>query len=578
MNKTTCPLDCYDACSVIWKDGKLYGDKNHPVTKGYLCPNLNTYLQTQRIQKPRYKGEEISMQKAIDILSDTLKKSTKTLYFKGQGNFGRLQDAPIHFFRQLDATFTKGSLCDGAGEAGVVAGRGESLSLPYEQIAKSRVVVIWGRNSSVTNAHFLELIKDKILIVIDPVKTSIAKKAAIHLQIKPREDLSLALLLARFVYIEQMEDHDFIEKFTSDFDYFVDFFREFPVKTLVENVGVALEDVLTALMLMDKEKVSILVGVGVQKYAHGSSVLRAIDSFAAMMGLFGKEGCGVSYLGNSGVGFKNIFEKGKKQVPFPIVDFSEYDVAFIQGSNPANQMPNSHKVIGRLGHTKCSVYFGLYENETSKLADLVIPAKDFLEKEDMRFSYGTDFIGRMPKLHESEIGISEVALTQALCDAFGFDKLADEKELIETIVGNNVYEKEGYLRNKEYQEIPYSDGFYTDDETFVFMDEYDDELCEEEGYFLITSKYKYALNSQFKRDKYIYLPPSCGFAEGEMVRAISPYGEATFEVKISEALRDDCVKIHSGTPGVNYLTPDGISLHGDSAIYQDTKITLQKVV
>ncbi len=577
MNKTTCPLDCYDMCSVVYDSNKLHGDKSHPVTRGFLCPNLNSYLDAPRIQKPRFQGKDISMSEALDVLKKGLKEHQKVLYFKGEGNFGKLQNAPVHFFREFGATFTKGSLCDGAGESGVIEGRGESLSLPYEQIKKSRVVVIWGRNTSVTNSHFLEAIKDKILIVIDPVKTSIAKKAAIHLQIKPREDFSLALLFARFVYIEQMEDYDFIDKYTNDFDYFVDFFRSFPVKTLVENTTLELEDVLTALMLMEKEKVSILVGVGVQKYAHGSSVLRAIDSFAAMMGLFGKEGCGVSYLGNSMLGFNNIFKKGSKQVPVATVDFGEYDLAFIQGSNPANQMPNTQKVLDSLKRVKLSVYFGLYENETSKLADLVIPAKNFLEKDDIRFSYGSEFIGKMPKLTQSDIGISEVELTNYLCKEFSFLMLESEKKMISSIVGNNIYEENGFLKNREYQTIPYSEGFYTDDEKFQFMDEYDDELCETEGYFLISPKYKYSLNSQFKRDQFIYLPTAANFKDGDRVLAVSPYGEYEFCVKIDENLRSDCVLIYSGTVGVNYLTPDEVSIEGDSAIYQDTKIILQKV-
>ena len=330
-------------------------------------------------------------------------------------------------------------------------------------------------------------------------------------------------------------------------------------------------------MLMDKERVTFLVGVGVQKYAHGSSVLRAIDSLAAMMGFFGKEGCGVSYLANSGLGFKDIFPKGRKQVPKATVDFAKYDLAFIQGSNPANQLPNTAKVIDALIKCKFSVYFGLYENETSRLADLVIPAKNFLEKEDIRFSYGTDFIGRMPKLAESDIGISEKELTDRLCEAFGYETLPPEKQMIEEIVGNNVYEKDGYLRNREYQQIPYSDGFYTDDEKFQFMDDYDDEMCEGEGFFLITCKQKHSLNSQFKRDEHIYLSQVCGFEEGALVRAVSPYGAAEFKVRICEDLRDDCVMIYSGTPGVNYLTPDQLSLEGDSAIYQETRVVLEVV-
>ncbi len=579
MNKTTCPLDCYDACSVIYEEGKLKGDPKHPTTAGYLCPNLNHYLSEPRILKPRFKGSEIEMEEALEILTTMLKEAQDldTLYFKGQGNFGKLQDATAHFFANYGAVFTRGSLCDGAGEAGVVEGRGESLSMPFEQIAKSRIVVVWGRNLSVSNSHFMELVKDKILIVIDPVKTELAKKAALHLQVRPREDFALATLLARFVYIEQIENYAFIDKFTADFDYFVELIRSFTVKELTDRTGLELEDVLTALMLIKDEPTTILVGVGVQKYAHGASVLRMIDSFAAMLGLFGKEGCGVSYMGNSGLGFREIFAKGKKSVPIATVDFAKYALAFIQGANPANQLPRTQRVIDGLEKCHFSVYFGLYENETSKLCDLVIPPKNFLEKEDVRFSYGTDFIGRMPKLEESTIGISEVELTNRLCAAFGIEPLPDEKRMIEEIVGNNVYEKEGYLRNREYLQIPYSDGFYTDDEKFHFIDEYDDEVCEGEGFYLITCKQRHSLNSQFKRDRHIYLPPVCDFSEGDFVRAISLYGEAEFTVRISEDLREDSVMIYSGTPGVNYLTPDELSLEGESAIYQETRIVLEKV-
>ncbi len=579
MNKTTCPLDCYDACSVEYRDGKLYGDKSHSTTQGFLCPNLNHYLHEPRILKPRFKGKEIEMEEAIGILTTMLQEAQtlESLYFKGAGNFGRLQQSPAHFFAPYGATFTKGSLCDGAGEAGVIAGRGESLSMPHEEIAKSRIVVVWGRNISVTNAHFMELLKDKILIVIDPVKTELAKKAAVHLQIRPRSDMWLAIFLARFVYIEQMENYDFIERYTNDFDYFVEFIRSFPIKELTERIGLEMEDMLTALMLMREERVAMLVGVGVQKYAHGSSVLRAIDSFAAMLGLFGKEGCGVSYLGNSGIGFKEIFPVGKKRVPIATVDFGKYDLAFIQGSNPANQLPDSARVIDGLNKCRFSVYFGLWENETSRLCDLVIPARNFLEKEDIRFSYGTDYIGRMPRLHESETGIGEVELTNRLCDAFGMERLPNEKQMIEAIVGNNVREEGGYLRNREYLETPYANGFYTDDEKFQFMDEYEDAVCEAEGFYLITCKHKYSLNSQFRRDRYIYLPPVCDYRDGDRVRAVSPYGSAEFEVKIDEDLREDCVKIYSGTPGVNYLTPAELSIEGESAIYQETRIVLERV-
>ncbi len=580
MKKTTCPLDCYDACSVIYEEERLKGDKEHPFTQGFLCPNLNGYLKTPRIQKPLFKGQEIEMDAALDILVQQLEctKEQASLYFKGSGNFGRMQDIPTLFFEKYGATFTRGSLCDGAGDAGIVEGRGANLSLPVEEIAKSEVVVVWGRNIETSNSHILPFIKDKILIVIDPVETQIAKKSDLHIQIKPRSDLFVAVLMARFAYIDMMEDEEFIQERSEEWDYFVDFVRSFPMKKLMRRCGVDPNDIITALLLIQGRKSVFLVGVGVQKYAHGHSVLRMIDSLAAMMGLFGKEGCGVSYLGNSGFGFDNPFIKPKKTVPIPTVDFGKYDLVFIQGSNPANQMPRSEKVIAGLQKSAFVVYFGLYENETSALADLVIPACTFLEKEDLRLSYGHAYVGAMPKLKEPDSGISEYDLTSFLMEKFGYGQLEEAAYYIQKMMHSNAKDAGSYKLSKSYDTVPYHDKFYTDDEKFIFVDEIDDEGLRERGYHLITSKNKHSLNSQFKRATKAYIPHNCGFENGERVRIVSKYGAFEFEVEVDDALREDSILIYSGTHGVNYLTPDKLSEEGESAVFQDVKVQLEKIV
>jgi len=577
MKKTTCPLDCYDACSVVYEEGKLKGDKEHPTTQGYLCPNLNAYLKTPRIEKPRYKGEEIRLEEALAILKKELETyhDKESLYFKGQGNFGKMQDITSMFFKAYGATFTHGSLCDGAGNAGIIEGRGANLSMPFEEIAKAEVVVVWGRNIDTSNSHIMPFIKNKIIIVIDPVETAIAKKADLHLQIKPRSDLFVAVLMARFAYIDVMEDEEFIKERGEEWDYFVDFIRGYPMKKLMRRSGIPAVDIITALLLIQGRKTAFLVGVGVQKYTHGHSVLRMIDSFAAMMGHFGKEGCGVSYLGNSGFGFDTPFVKSDKTVPIPTVDFGSFEFVFIQGANPANQMPRTDKVIEGLKKSKFVTYFGLYENETSALADLVIPACNFLEKEDLRLSYGHQYVGTMPVLSKSEFGISEYDLTQYLMQSFSYDALEAPSVYIDKILDSNAKKKGAYKVSKSYDTIPYHDKFYTDDEKFIFVDEVEDDGLRGLGMFLITSKNKHSLNSQFKRDTYVHLSPKTGFSDGDKVLVSSMYGKCEFEVKLSDALRDDCVLIYSGTHGVNYLTPDKLSEEGDSAVYQDVLLTVE---
>jgi len=578
--RTTCPLDCYDACSVIYEDGKLKGDKEHPFTQGSLCPSLNSFLKQERIKTPSLNGKPITMDEALNILSSTLKKNQndKNLFFKGSGNMGRMQDVTSLFFSKIGFTFTKGSLCDGAGEAGIVEGRGVSLALPISEIEKSEVVVVWGRNISTTNSHMMKVIEGKSLIVIDPVKTDIAKKADIHLQLRPRSDFFLAMLWARFAFLEEMEDLEFIENFTEEFEYFKDFAQGFRINELINEVDLKVSTFIGALEMIRGKKVSFLVGVGVQKYMHGDSVLRAIDSFAAMLGLFGKEGCGVSYLSDSGYGFSNPFAHRAKRVAKPTVDFKEYKTVFIQGANPLSQMPDTNRVDEGLSNSEFIIYFGLYENESSKKAHLVIPAKTFLEKDDVRLSYGSEFVGLMPKQIDNDIGISEYELTKFLFNSFGFDGLKSEQEYINEIIESNAKELNGYHHSNNYKKVPYSEGFYTDDEKFIFMDEVEDEkLKDKNGYFLITSKPKKSINSQFSLDNHVYISSNNGFKNDDLVKVSSKYGNSTFKVKISDDLRDDSIKIHSGAKGVNLLTPSLKSNDGDSAVFQEVKIKLEKV-
>ncbi len=578
MRLTSCPLDCFDGCSVeLQDDGTLKGDKNHPITQGYLCHHLNNYHKIPRIQKPTYRGKEIELDEALKILTDKLRASepSKVLYYKGSGNLGSMQSITRVFFDKYGATTTKGGLCEEAGIYGIEEGRGAALALSPNVVKQSEVVIVWGRNTSITNSHMLPALKGKKLIVIDPRKTDIAKKADIHVQIKPRSDLYLAMLLSRVAYMEQMEDVDFIEERCDNFDYFLDEVNGTPMVKLMQNSGVNLDVIGEILSMIDGKRVAVLVGIGVQKYSHGHSVLRAIDSFAALLGLFGKEGCGVGFIDESGYGFGKPFTcRAKKRVPMPIVDFGEYDMSFIQGANPLTQMPCTPKV--KEGLKKCGfvVYFGLHYNETAKMADLIIPAKTFLEKEDVKLSYGHEYIGFMPKLKESEVGISEYELSSYLINRFGYGDLKSEKEYIEEIVSQNSMEKDGYLVSKYLVNSPYNQKFYTDSEKFEFFDEFDDDFEDEKEFFLLAVKQNRSLNSQFYTDDFLRVPPSLGLKDGDRLKLSNGEYEYEYEVRVDDTLRDDCLALYSGGKDSNMLTPHLVSEEGNGAVYQEFKVNI----
>jgi anaerobic selenocysteine-containing dehydrogenase len=577
MNQTTaCPLDCYDACRIgVDESGHFRGDKTHPVTQGFLCPHLNYYEEMPRLQKPTMNGCAVTMEEALEILSEVLLKSAPdTLYYRGSGNVGLMQRSVEHFFAARDATGTKGSLCDGAGEAGILLGRGINYVLSPKMLEDSEVIVFWGRNPHVTHSHLLPSLREKKIIVIDPIKTKIAQQADLYLQIKPHCDIHLALLLSRFAMIEGLHDVEFLEAFGSGYNDFYELTQTVRIKATLNRIDLSLGQIGSMLEMIQGKKTTILVGAGVQKYTNGSDVLRAIDGFGAILGLFGKTGCGVSYLGDSTQGLDLPFRTISKRVPKPTVDFSKYGCVFVQGGNPLSQMPNSAKVISEFAQAGFRVYFGLHDNETSRAADLVIPAKSFAEKNDIRSSYGDYTLQPMRQVRESDIGIGEYDLAAHLCEHFGIMIPLEEEALrllesqIETVDGV------GYRRNRP--NIPYEEEFATDSGEFEFIEEIDLDSDTSGDFFLITAKYPRSLNSQFKRASGVYLHPECGFAEGERVLISSPCGSVEMEVKFDERLRCDCLLIYSGTPGVNLLTPSMISLEGESAVYQEYKVKVKK--
>lgn len=572
---TACPLDCYDACRILLDENqKLKGDKSHPVTRGYLCPNLNHFKEQDRLITPKLRGEEISMETAIQTLIEVLKesKSDSVLYYRGSGNIGLMQRVCEHFFASIKAVGTSGSLCDGAGEAGILLGRGKNEVLTPQMIGESEVVIFWGRNPHTTHSHLLPFLEGKTIIVIDPVKTPIAEKADLFIQIKPHCDLHLALLLSRFAMIEGLHDQEFLEEHAGEYNEFYELTQTVRIKATLDAIDVSLGQIGSVLERIKGKKTAILVGVGVQKYRNGADVLRAIDGFGAIMGLFGKQGCGVSFLGNSLGGIELPLKSIYHRVSKPTVDFSKYNCVFIQGANPLSQMPNTLRVKERFESAGFSVYFGLYENETSHLADLVIPAKTFLEKHDFRSSYGDYTLQEMPLLVESEIGISEYDLTRRLCEAFAIE--LEEEDYYSEFIRNQIDEYEGVGYRPNAPKIPYEEGFENGE--FEFLDEIDLEIDKDEGFHLITLKYPKGLNSQFKRAEGVYFHPEAGFAEGGVVHLSSHAGAVDMVVKHDPSLRRDCLLIYSGTMNVNVLTPGLLSYEGESAVYQEYKIKVTK--
>ncbi|MEA1915359.1 MAG: molybdopterin-dependent oxidoreductase [Campylobacterota bacterium] len=554
MQTTACPLDCFDACEVDVVDGVCKPSKTNPITNGKLC-RLFGYLQNEKQIQAK-----TSLNEALDTLVEKLKTPNQNvLYYKGSGNMGVMQNAPKLFFDKYGATFTHGGLCDEAGCYGIEQSRGRCVNPPIQNLINSDVVIVWGRNLTVTSPHIYNMVKDKTIITIDPVKTQIAKESVLHIQLKPKTDHLLAVLLARLAYTECLDDQEFIENNTQEYEWFYEMTQGVRINKSLKAIGTSIKELADFFSILVDKKVAILAGLGMQKYIEGEQIMRTLDAFAATLGLFNKDAGGFWYFGSSDFPFDNPFNiKPKNTVARPAVDFANYDICFIQGANPVLSNPNTQRVIDGLKNTYV-VFFGTTDNETAQYADLIIPAKTFLQKKDVRLSYGHDEIVACDVIHHSDEHISEYEFTQYLFDAFNMDGLKSEDELLDCF--------KVPLRDKPIVQ------------SFEFIEELDIATLHRgvgDRFFLLTSKHKNSICSQFKTDPYLYIHSANGFLEAQKVLAKTSVGEMEFEVKTDDDLRHDCILLYSGS-NVNYLTSHQISDESHSATYQDIIVQLEKV-
>ncbi len=69
-------------------------------------------------------------------------------------------------------------------------------------VVHSQLVVVWGANPSISNTHFPPLVQrarsnGAALVVVDPRRTGMAKRADLHLAVRPGTDVVLAMAVAR---------------------------------------------------------------------------------------------------------------------------------------------------------------------------------------------------------------------------------------------------------------------------------------------------------------------------------------------------------------------------------------------
>jgi molybdopterin guanine dinucleotide-containing S/N-oxide reductase-like protein len=443
-----CPHDCPDACGVLItvEDGRatrIQGDPAHPVTRGFLCAKVAKYLDRvyspDRVLYPMRrvgpKGEgrgdggdfvRISWDDALDEIARRFQQiSTEfgpeaILPYSYGGTLGHLNNAGMchRFFHRLGASQLNRTICATAGGDALVTVTGRKLGTEPEQFRHSKYIIAWGANIHGTNVHLWPFIAEARrngarLVVIDPYKTRTARCADWYLPIHPGTDVALALGMMHVIINENLYDADYVAQYTLGFDQLRGRVQEYPPERVARWTGIAADDIRKlAREYATARPAAIRVNYGVQRAQNGGMAVRAIAMLPCITGSWKEIGGGLQ-LSTSGSFFLDdeANERPDLMLKSPlgraarVVNMSELGKAlnhlgdppvkaiFVYNSNPATVAPNNNDVLrGFLRPDLFTVVHEQFFTDTTRYADLLLPATTFFEHKELQKAYGHYFL------------------------------------------------------------------------------------------------------------------------------------------------------------------------------------------
>ncbi|KJS68368.1 MAG: formate dehydrogenase [Peptococcaceae bacterium BICA1-7] len=296
------------------------------------------------------------------------------------------------------------------------------MTNPIGDIAGADFILAIGTNT--TESHPIIGLQVKkavrqgsILVVADPRKTEVAELAKSHLQIKSGSDIALLNGLANVIISEDLYNKEFVAERTEDFEALKSVVARYTPEYTEGITGVpaaAIREV--ARQYAGAKNATILYTMGITQHICGTHNVFAIANLAMLCGQIGKPhsgvnplrgqnnvqgACDVGALPNVLTGYQPVasdearakFEAAWGCGPIPAkpgltvgellegADKGAIKGMYIMGENPVLSDPDADHAAHSLKKLEFLVVQDIFLTETARLADVVLPATSFAEKD-----------------------------------------------------------------------------------------------------------------------------------------------------------------------------------------------------
>ncbi len=314
-------------------------------------------------------------------------------------------------------------LCHAGSVTGLQLAIGSSaMSNSIAEMAQLDTFIVTGSNTTETHPVISNFLKEAVrengarLIVVDPRQIGMTDFATLWLRQKPGTDVAVFQAMAHVVVKEKLYNTDFIHARTEGFSDYVESLEQYTPEWAEEVSGVPAESIREAARLYaNAGRAAIYWGMGISQSTHGTDNTLSLTNLALMCGHLGKPGTGLNPLrGQNNVqgcsdsgGLPGVFTAyqpvsdpevrhkfeqvwGVPLNPNPGLTATEMvdgaaagavRAMFIMGENPMMSEPNLNHTRHALEQLELLVCQDIFINETGQMADVILPATSFAEKD-----------------------------------------------------------------------------------------------------------------------------------------------------------------------------------------------------
>jgi anaerobic selenocysteine-containing dehydrogenase len=500
-----CPHDCPDTCALethVDEQGRavsIQGRADHPVTRGWLCAKVNRYLDRvyhpdrllypMRRVGPKGSGQfaRTTWEEAIAEISTHWKDiinqhgSQCILPYSYAGTLGLVQGSVTdsRFWNRLGACRLERAICGHAAEEAVLLTIGGRLAPPPDMLLESKLILIWGSNPASTAPHVMPFLRQAQrngvrVIVIDPIRTLTARCADQHIQPLPGSDAALALAMMHVMVQEQLHNPSWIAEHTVGWEHLLERIMQFSPERASHISGLAVETIVDLARAYATTTPALLrISDGINRHTNGGQTVRTLVCLPAITGQYGVAGGGLMYSTSDWLKWHKSAVTHDQEASCPPAQRSlnmnrlgailtgEADPPvyslYVYNANPAASTPNAGKIAEGLQRKDLfTVVHELFETDTARYADILLPATSQLEQVDLHKPYGhLSLQYNMPAIAPLGEARSNWDVMRALAAAMGFQEswLQDDADTVIREVLTATAAHNPYLQDLPYERL-----------------------------------------------------------------------------------------------------------------------------